>query len=87
MVISIPGDILMKVGRIVDVELPKAVPQNSAGNQINETRSGSYLVSAVHHIFINDVSTTVMELLSDSVSGNLNAPLDTSPTMKAVKQQ
>jgi hypothetical protein len=87
MVISIPGDILMKVGRIVDVELPKAVPQNSAGNQVSETRSGSYLVSAVHHIFINDTSTTVMELLSDSVSGTLNAPLDNSPTMKAVKQR
>jgi hypothetical protein len=87
MVISVPGDILMKAGRIIDVEIPKAVTQNDAGNQISETRSGLYLVSAVHHIFINDTSTTVMELLSDSVNGSLNAPIDTSPTMKAVKQQ
>jgi len=86
MVISIPGDVLMKVGRVIEVELPKAMPLDASGKQINDMRTGKYLVSAVHHIFINDVMSTVCELLSDSVSGQLNPSIDTSPSLQAVKR-
>lgn len=84
MICAIPGDIALKVGAIVQVEVPQAVPQSESG-QINTMRTGKYLVSAVHHIFMNDVMSTVMELLSDSINGTLNPASDTSQGMIAIK--
>jgi hypothetical protein len=85
MVVTVPGDVLLKVGSVVEIELPQAVPQEQAGNQINTMRSSLYLVSAIHHIFFNDVMSTVMELLSDSISGTLNASNDSSQGLIAAR--
>jgi len=85
MVLTIPGDVLMKVGNIIEVEIPQAVPQTQKG-QINTLRTSKYLVTAVHHIFMNDVMSTVVELLSDSVSGALNAAQNQSQGLKTAKQ-
>ncbi len=71
---------------VVQVELPKAQALNASGNQINDMRTGKYLVSAVHHVFMGDVMSTVCELLSDSVSGTLNNSIDSSPTLQAIKK-
>lgn len=84
MVCTVPGDIALKVGSIVQVEVPQAVPQDKSG-QINQLRTGKYLVSAVHHIFFNDVMSTVIELLSDSINGTMNPSSDSSQGMIAIK--
>jgi hypothetical protein len=84
MVCTIPGDIALKVGSIVKVEVPQAVPQGDK-LQINQLRTGKYLVSAVHHIFFNDVMSTVFELLSDSINGTMNPSSDSSQGMIAIK--
>lgn len=84
-VMTIPGDVLVKAGMQVELELPKATPQNESASEINNMRSGKYLVSAVHHVFMNDIMSTVLELISDSVSGTLNGAIDTSPVMQRIK--
>lgn len=84
MVITIPCDVLMKVGTIINCEIPMALPQTKTP-QINSLRTGKYLVSAVHHVFINDVGSTVCELLSDSVSGILNQAQNSTQGIQAVR--
>lgn len=88
MVGTVPGDILLRAGSVITVELPISMPKTAtsqAGNQLNDMRSGKYLVTAVHHIFINGVSTTVVELVSDSVTGQLFQSNDTAKGMQVVK--
>jgi hypothetical protein len=82
-VISIPGDVLIKVGAIVNLVIPKMVVQDST--TLNDPmRSGKYLVSGLHHIFSQDVYTTVLELLSDSVSNKLPDAAQSSQTVSAM---
>ena len=66
-VISIPGDIFMKAGAIINLIIPKMTTQTQATAN-DPLRTGNYLVASVKHSFVQDVSTTVLELLSDSVS-------------------
>jgi hypothetical protein len=79
----IPGDILMRVGAVINVNVPKMQIQDktTANDQL---RSGRFLVSSVHHKFILDISSTIIEMLSDSVSTELNAPAVGSATMQQV---
>lgn len=88
MIVSITGDVLLKAGSVIDVEIPTAqihTPSGS-GDAVAQTRSGSFLITAVHHLFINDMMTTVMELVSDSVVGELIASNDGSSSMQKIKK-
>ena len=68
---SVPGDILLKAGTVINIIMPKMQTQST--NPTNDAmRTGDYLVSSVHHKFIQDISTTILELLSDSVNTDLN---------------
>lgn len=80
---SIPGDIQLKVGTIIGLVVPKMVIQDSKTAN-DPVRTGSYLVSSIHHKFVQDISTTIVELLSDSVSIPLAAPNNGSQTLKQV---
>lgn len=67
---TVPGDVLLKTGQVVEVELPDIIPKSS-GVDINETRSGRYLVSAVCHRFENQIYATVLDLISDSINESM----------------
>jgi hypothetical protein len=77
MIGTVPGDILLKTGMVIDVEVQKYNPQEQAV-ELNKVRSGKYLVSAVHHRFIGDVYTCSIELLSDSISDYMPVPVNNS---------
>lgn len=75
MVGTIPGDIILKAGRTIDVKFPQYRPlDDSEPIQENPMRDGRYLVSAIHHRFIGDYHTSTLELLSDSISTELPPP-------------
>lgn len=78
---SVPGDVLVKAGAVVGIEMPLMAPQDKA-IQTDPIRSGNYLVSAVHHHFEQDIMATVVELLSDSVGTALNAALNNNSAIK-----
>jgi hypothetical protein len=82
-VITIPGDILIKVGAVVGLIIQKMETQTQAAAN-DPLRTGRYLVSSVHHKFILTISTTILELLSDTVSVALPAPITNSPTLQQV---
>lgn len=77
MIGTVPGDVLLKVGQVVEVEMPeiKPIDQDKTAD-INETRSGKFLVSSVHHKFsMNEgVHATILELLSDSINEPMPSP-------------
>jgi len=72
MMMSIPGDVLVKAGMVVTVDIPLMHPTDKQGVQLDPVRSGNYLVSAVHHHFELDIMATVVELLSDSTNVDLD---------------
>lgn len=80
---AVPGDVLLKTGMVVDVILPKMMVQDKATEK-DAFRSGSYLISAVHHKFTADLMTTIVELLSDSVNSKL-APAASEPGLTRIK--
>jgi len=80
---SIPGDIQLKTGMVVRLEIPKMEIQDKTTG-FDPIRTGNFLVSSVHHKFILDVSTTIVELLADSVSQSLPVASTNSQTIKTI---
>jgi len=85
MVGTVPGDVLLKAGQVVEVELPEMSPKDK-GVSYNETRSGRYLVAAVHHRIENDVFATVLELISDSINEAMPSPQNNSSKLKELSK-
>lgn len=83
LIISIPGDILIKAGSVINCIIPKMQTQTSA--TVNDPmRSGNYFISGVHHKFTSDLSATILELLSDSLAAQLPAAAQTSQTVSGL---
>jgi hypothetical protein len=82
-VIVIPGDILIKAGSVVGLIIPKMTPQADV-TQNDPMRTGNYLVSAVHHKFVQDIASTTLELLSDSVNITLPSSAQNSQTISGL---
>ncbi len=53
--VTLPGDIELKVGDIVNYEFPLFESANKAGKKLDKKRSGKYLVTAINHKFSEDV--------------------------------
>jgi len=64
--VTLPGDIEMKAGDVVNYEFPMFESANKAGKKLDKKRTGKYLVAAVNHKFSNDIFETIAELVSDS---------------------
>jgi hypothetical protein len=73
MIGTVPGDVMLRAGQVVEVEIPEMTPKDKGVN-FNETRSGRYLVSSVHHRIENEIFVTVLELISDSINESMPSP-------------
>jgi hypothetical protein len=82
-VLSVPGDVLLKAGAVIHLVVPKMVVQESS-SQDDKMRTGNYFVSGVHHLFIQDIYTTVIEVLSDSINDDLKPSNQNSQTVSAM---
>jgi len=85
MVITVPGDVQLKVGQILEVIIPAATLQTDDTEKV-DMRSGNYMISALHHIFRDDRMTSVVELLGDSVVDGVFSSDNDNPSMKQVKK-
>lgn len=77
MIGTVPGDVMLKAGSVVVIDVPNMKPIDQGKSaEINETRSGNYLVSSVHHKFVTSEGSfvSVIELLSDSINEPMPAP-------------
>jgi len=66
--ITVPGDIEMKAGDIVDYEFPMFESAKSGGKALDKARTGRYLVASINHKFNGDTFESIVELASDSFS-------------------
>jgi hypothetical protein len=82
-IVSIPGDMLMKAGSVINVIIPKMQTQTSATNN-DPMRTGNYFVSGVHHKFTADIMTSILELLSDSVATALPSAQQNLPAVTTI---
>lgn len=74
--ITIPGDIELKAGDVVNYEFPAFESANEEGKQLDKARSGKYLVSSINHKFNGDTFESIVELVSDSFSEAIPAAKD-----------
>ena len=73
---TLPGDIALKVGDIVEYEFPKFVAPDESGKEGDEYRTAKYLVTAVNHKFREDIFESIVEFSSDSYAASLPAAAD-----------
>ena len=69
--VTLPGDIELKAGDVVEYEFPMFESANKAGKKLDKKRTGKYLVTSVNHKFSEDVFESVIELSSDSFAEQL----------------
>jgi len=85
LIVVIPGEILLRAGNKVEIEIPTMVGQTEQFDK-NPYKSGFYLVSAVHHRYTGTIFTTQLELLTDSLAEYLPTPLNQSPLLSEIKK-
>jgi len=89
MVGTLPGDVLLKVGAAIDIEIPNMVSQ-SKDYEINEHRSGKYIVSAVNHKFmapmVGKAYNTTIEFITDSVNKEIPTAQENSSILNELKK-
>jgi hypothetical protein len=64
--ITIPGDIELKAGDIVEYEFPVFESADTSGKKLDKKRTGKYLVASINHKFNGDTFESIVELVSDS---------------------
>lgn len=77
--IVIPGDIFLKVGDVVKYEFPRFEGADAKGKDVDEYRTGNWLVTAINHKFTTgDMSSfeSIVELMCDSVSKQIPGAKD-----------
>lgn len=89
MIGTLPGDVMLKVGATIDVEIPNMVSQNEV-YEINEYRSGKYLISAVNHKFMAPMFgksyNTTIEFMTDSINKPVPSAVENSSILNELKK-
>ncbi len=86
LVINVPSDFMLKVGMLIELDLPKMVPQDGAYEN-DKFKSGIYMISSVHHGITADLSSTTLELQSDGLGEELPAAIEFSGELQDVKKK
>lgn len=67
--ITIPGDVALKAGDVVEYEFPMFESAKTGGKKLDKARTGKYLVASINHKLSNDSRfESVVELVADSFS-------------------
>jgi hypothetical protein len=81
----LPGDVMLKCGSIIDVELPVMAPQrNETERDLNKRLSAKYMLSAVTHTFSGATYKTTVEMIFDSWGEEVNAALNSIPEKRTI---
>jgi hypothetical protein len=81
--ISIAGDISLRPGDILEIDVPKFIAADETGKDLDKFRSGKYMIADLSHVFRNTgVVDSIMELVSDSYASNLPTGKDLSKLVR-----
>jgi hypothetical protein len=85
--ISIPGDPLMTVGRVIEFSLPE-ITRASGGKEPDKFYSGKFLVTALKHtIDVENRFTTIIEISKESLPNAYATPDNGSSAWKSVRSK
>jgi len=85
--VVIASDFQIRAGMTLNLIRPKMQPQNKSDSEyLDKFRTAKYLVSAVNHGIIGDISSTTLELLSDSFADKIPGPASNAGALQQVKQ-
>lgn len=85
--LTIPGDPLMTVGRVIEFILPE-ITRTSDGKDPDKFYSGKYLVTAVRHsIDVENKFLTIMEISKESLPNSYAQPDNNSAAQKSVRSK
>lgn len=85
--LTVPGDPLLSVGRIIEFNLP-SVGTSETGRVLDSYYSGKYLVTALkHHIDVENRFLTTIEISKESLPNNLIVPNNSSPMMIEIRNR
>jgi hypothetical protein len=85
--LTIPGDPLMTVGRVIEFLLPE-ITRTSDGKDPDKFYSGKYLVTAVRHsIDFENKFLTIMEISKESLPNAYAQPDNSSSAWKSVRSK
>lgn len=71
--VGLPGNLELTAGALVNCELPTATGHNDSEKRLDETYSGVYLITSVHHKLDRQKHVCSCELMKDSRSTSLSA--------------
>jgi hypothetical protein len=83
----IPSDFAIQSGYVVNLKLPLKQPDRSGtAESMDNYRTAKYLVSAVHHGISGDISSTTLELLTDSFNQQLPTADNSSTALQNMRK-
>jgi len=83
--INIPSDFEIRSGRTINLLLPLGNPQDSEAAKNDSYRSARYLITAIRHGISGQLSSTTLELMSDSFNKALPNPVNNSAPLQQLK--
>jgi len=84
--VSVPGNLLLRVGQIVQLNLPAATLGSKAEKPIDEMFSGNYMISAIRHKIDRVRYVCILELSKDSLVPQLPPSLESSSAMNRIRE-
>ncbi len=84
--IEIPGNMYMRVGQVVTVNLPSGAITSKDEKPIDDVYSGNYLITAINHKIDRTKYTCTIELSKDSVKVGMPSPVGTNQAVNKVRE-
>lgn len=86
MKISLPGNLGLRVGQVVSLNLPSASIGTEEKKPMDFLFSGNYLITAVQHKIDRNKHICIIELSKDSIQAPLPPPLEDKPFIDKLRQ-
>jgi hypothetical protein len=83
--VAMPGNMLLRVGQVVTLNLPVASVGFKEGKPMDELLSGNYLITSIRHKLDRVKYVCILELSKDSITDTLPAPLENSGNMSKLR--
>lgn len=84
--VSLPGNMMMRVGQVATLNLPAASIGNLEKKPLDKLYSGNYLITAIQHKIDRNKYVCILELSKDSVEEALPDAITGSPAVNKLRQ-
>jgi hypothetical protein len=83
--VSVPGNLLLRVGQVVQLNLPAAEVGSQEKKPLDDLFSGNYLITAIRHKVDRVRYVQILELSKDSIVPELPSSMEGSSTMNKIR--